>query len=91
MGDNVNLEIFSQKVKCNKNFALIGVVVALLLSFAIIVVGFNKYNPNTPINDKIVVTKGLYDKLSCKTTCCMLSHKMNNTPVEITGKSYETT
>lgn len=88
MGDNINLEIFSRKAKCNKNFALFGVFIALLFSCAIIVVGFIKYNPDKPIIDKTVVTKDLNDKPSCKTTCCALSHKMESAPVEITETYY---
>lgn len=89
MGDNINLENFSEKIKCNKNYALTGVLIALLLSCATIVVGLIKYNPDKPIIDKTVVTKELNEKPFCKTTCCKLLHNVESASFKITETNYD--
>ena len=89
--DKINLTELSQKAKCNKYFALGGVLFVLLLSFALIVVGLCKYKSEESIAAKTITTKDLSDKPACGAACCMLSHKVVKTPVEITETSYDNT
>ncbi len=88
---DINVIKLSQKAKCNKNLALIGVFFALLLSCGLIRLGLCKYNPEEPIVAKTIETKELGDKPAYDTACCMLSHKVVKTPVETTETDYDNT
>ena len=88
---DINVIKLSQKAKCNKNLALIGVFFALLLSCGLIRFGLCKYNPEEPIVAKTIETKELGDQPVCSAACCMLSHKEVRTPVEITETDYDNT
>jgi len=88
---DINVIKLSQKAKCNKNLALIGVFFALLLSCGLIRFGLCKYNPEEPIVAKTIETKELGDKPAYDTACCMLSHKVVKTPVETTETDYDNT
>lgn len=88
---DINVIKLSQKAKCNKNLALIGVFFALLLSCGLIRFGLCKYNPEEPMVTKTIETKELGDKPAYDTACCMLSHKVVKTPVETTETDYDNT
>ena len=87
---DINLTEFSQKAKCNKNLALVGVLFALLLSCGLICFGLCKYNPKEHIVAKTIVTEELNGKsVSDTSSCCMLSHKVGSTPAKVTEKDYD--
>lgn len=86
---DINLTDFSQKVNCNKNLALVGVLFALLLSCGLICLGVCKYNPQEPIVAKTIVTEEQNSKPISDTACSMLSHKVGSTPAKVTETDYD--
>lgn len=86
---DINITEFSQKAKCNKNLALVGVLFALLLSCGLICLELCKYNPQETIVAKTIVTEEQNGKPVSDTACCMLSHKVGSTPAKVTETDYD--
>lgn len=102
MGDEVKVEDKIKKL-VNKNrwsnfFALLGLLLTLLLSCALICHGGCKYESKNPILNKEVITEYAPIDQVCvnqhpvsTTTCCKISCRAERVPATVTEKDYNNT
>lgn len=102
MGDKVNVDDKIKKLinknKWNKFFALLGLLLALLLSCALIYHGMRIYDSKKPAFNNITITKYVpVDQICTKqhsvstTTCCKISPIAERVPAVVTEEVYNNT
>lgn len=89
--DNIEIYKALKKTKCNKIFAIIGVLLALVLSCVIIIIGLNDDKSGTAKQRLDKSIEAITNTPPSDTACCAWHHKTKSIPIEITEKDYNNT